>query len=319
MQRGRAVFIVGAGRSGTSAITRGVQALGVNLGRDFKRATRKNPSGFFEDAGLLAISKRVRRSLGLRPGSVRLIDPSEWEQPAIARLRAAAEDVIRRRFAQSAPWGFKYGRTLRILPFWEPVLQRLNMDPGYVVALRNPLSVARSRALIDPRRGTQEKSDLEWLAGIVPYFQRMRGRGLVVVDYDLLMQDPAAQLRRVARTLELTLDADAGAAVDAYARGFLKPGMQHNRFSLADLQGDTRLNPLCRDAYLLLHRLATDELAPEDNAFWESWNTIERSLIEMGPLLRLIDDLERRGRHACWNPFSFVPEALYRWRVWRRN
>ncbi len=319
MPRGRAVFIVGAGRSGTSVITRGVQALGVNLGNDFKRATRKNPTGFFEDAALLDISKRVRRSLGLLPGSVRLLEPADWERPAIADLRSAAERTIRQRFSGRTPWGFKYGRTLRILPFWEPVLESLGTDAAFVVALRDPLSVARSRARIDPRRGVQEKSDLEWLAGVVPYFRRMRGRPLVVVDYDLLMQDPATQLRRVARVLELPLNADTGAAVDTYARGFLRPGMQHNRFDLEDLQQSPRLNPLCRDAYLLLHRLATDELAPGDEAFWESWNNMERKLAEMGPLLRLIDELEQRNRRALWNPFSFIPEAIYRWRVWRRN
>ena len=58
--RSRAIFVVGAGRSGTSAITRGLQALGVELGDRLKAPTDKNPTGFFEDRDLLRIAKRMR-------------------------------------------------------------------------------------------------------------------------------------------------------------------------------------------------------------------------------------------------------------------
>ena len=42
-----AIVIVGVGRSGTSAITRGVQALGVELGGHLRPGGGKNPTGFF--------------------------------------------------------------------------------------------------------------------------------------------------------------------------------------------------------------------------------------------------------------------------------
>lgn len=313
------MFIVGAGRSGTSAITRGVQALGVDLGHDFKRATRKNPTGFFEHAGLLNISKRVRRALGLRPDSLRLVGAEEWEQPALAQLRQSAADVIQKDFGRSPVWGFKYGRTLRILPFWEPVLRDLNLDVAFVVALRNPLSVARSRSRIDPRRGRQEKSDLEWLVGMVPWFRRMRGRPLAVVDYDLLMADPAVQLRRMAHLLALPLSTQVEAAIAGYSRSYLDSQMRHTQFDRSALQDDPRLNPLCRDAYLLLHRLATDELDPGAAEFWNQWSRIETAVETMAPVLSYIDGLERDYRRACLNPFNIVPALLYRLRVWLRS
>ena len=74
----RAVLILGAGRSGTSIIARATQAIGVDLGENFKPPSRKNPTGFFEDAELLKLSKSLRRALGLRPDSLRLLDDAVW-------------------------------------------------------------------------------------------------------------------------------------------------------------------------------------------------------------------------------------------------
>ena len=118
-------------------------------------------------------------------------------------LQEEALDVIRRRFGASPLWGYKYGRTLRLLPFWQAVFQAAGIEVRYLVALRNPLSVARSRGQLEPRRGTQEKSDLEWLVNVVPYFREVRRWPFVVVDFDLLMAEPRGQLERVARALEL--------------------------------------------------------------------------------------------------------------------
>ena len=75
--------------------------------------------------------------------------------------------------------------------------RRDGLDVRYLVALRNPLSVAASRGKLDARRGRQQKSDLEWLVNVVPYFRRARSRPLVVVDYDLLLANPEAQAKIV--------------------------------------------------------------------------------------------------------------------------
>lgn len=306
----RAVFVIGAGRSGTSAIARGIQALGVDLGNDFKRASGKNPTGFFEDRQLLDLSKRVRRTLGLRADSVALIDPAAWQRPDILMLQQEAISTIRRRFGSVPVWGFKYGRTLRLIPFWEGVFAGVPIQPSFVFALRDPLSVARSRARLDARRGTQEQSDLEWLAGIVPYLRRLKDSLLVVVDYDLLMLDPEAQLRRIATRLQLPVDSRIEAAIQDYRRTFLDPAMQRNRFAPEDLDKEPRLNPLCRDAYHWLRQLAEDRIAWDSAAFWTDWQRIEAGLAALGPMLEHTDRIAAGLRRAAWNPLTLVPRLL---------
>jgi hypothetical protein len=311
--------VVGAGRSGTSAIMRGLQALSVELGDNLKAATGKNPTGFFEDKDLLDIAKRVRAALGLKAESVALLEEQSFSAPALAPLRDEAVDSIRRRFSGSPLWGFKYAQTLRMLPFWERVFEAAKLDVRYVVAARTPLSVARSRAALDPLRGIQEKSDAEWLVNVVPYFRRLAERPFVVVDYDLLMEAPVAQLERIGSWLGIALSADIQDEIKRYAESFLSSERQHTRFTERDLEEDARLNALARDAYRWLRRLAADEVETRSPELWEDWRRIEERLAGMGPLLRHVDRLEAELRRAGWSLGGGVRRALTSFpRFWRR-
>ena len=307
-----AVVVLGVGRSGTSAVTRGLQALGVELGDQLRPAGGKNPAGFFEDESLLKINRRLRKALGIKAESVTLIEPHQWQLPAVQALQQEAIEDIRRRFGRYPLWGYKYGRTLRMLPFWRAVFQSLDLDVRYVMALRNPLSVARSRAKLDPLRGAQEKSDLEWLVNVVPYFREVRERPFVIVDYDLLIANPVAQLERIAATLNLPMTASTQAAIQAYADHFLNPTLQHSRFTDADLDRNPRVNSLTREAYRWLYRLATDELATDSSEFWRDWARIENALASLASVLRYLDQLEadlRHARRSLLGPLQAVPQA----------
>jgi hypothetical protein len=305
------VVVLGAGRSGTSAITRGVQAVGAELGDRLRPGGGKNPTGFFEDQDLLAVNKRLKRALGIRGDSVRLIEEGEWQADAVRSLRDEAVATIRRRFGAVPLWGYKYGRTLRLLPFWREVFEALALDVRYVVALRNPLSVARSRAVLDARRGTQEKSDLEWLVNVVPYFHYVREHPFVVVDYDRLMAEPLAQLRRMVVRLALPATPAVEESMRAYTAEFLKPGMRHSRFTVQDLEHDARANPLTVDAYRWLDRLAGDEIDPAAPELWQDWGRIAAAVLAMAPVLRHIDRVEddlRRAQRNLLGPLQAAPE-----------
>lgn len=309
----RGVVVVGAGRSGTSALTRGVQALGVDLGDRLKSGTRKNPKGFFEDLDLLDINKRLHRAFGLQGtgATLTLVGSSHFHSSAVADLHNEAVETLRHRFGRSPLWGFKSGGVLRLLPFWEGVFRALELEITYVVAIRNPLSVAHSRAKLDPERGIQEKSDLEWLVRVVPFFRLLGERPFVVVDYDRLMADPAGQLHRIASTLDLPLTEQVEAQIQAYSGEFLNPKLRHNRFTESDLEATPRLNPLTQDAYRWLDRLATDTIGPESEALWQDWQRIERELTLMAPVLRHVDYLEDRLNQTRWG-LKGVIQALTR-------
>ena len=298
-RRNRCVVVLGAGRSGTSAVTRGLAALGVELGGRLRRGWGKNPTGFFEDRDLLALNRKLKRALDIRGDSLRLIAAEEWDAPAIRALHGQAVATIGRRFGGCPLWGYKYGRTLRLLPFWQQVYDALDLDVRYLVAIRNPLSVAASRARLDPRRGRQAVSDLEWLVNVVPYFDRLRGLSMVAVDFDRLMAEPRAQLLRIAERLALPADE---VAIGTYSDGFLEAGRRHSRFTIDDLGEAGPVHPLVRDAYGWLDRLAGDDIEAGDGALWDDWARIAGALQAMGPALAEADRAEAARRRAEWGP-----------------
>lgn len=293
----RAILVLGAGRSGTSTAARALQASGVYLGERLKRPTRKNPRGFFEEVHVLRRIKAVRRELGLRPDSVRLIEPQEWRSPGIDRLRSRMADTIRDVFSDHPVWGFKYGSNGRLLPFWLELLPAMDIEPAFVFAYRNPLSVARSRLELDPARGRQAHSDLEWLVNVVPYFRHLRGRPLVVVDFDRMVDDPAGQTRRIAQRLNLHVGADTDRNIESFAQEFICTGLRHTRYGDADLENDTRIHPLVRRAASQLSRLARDESHVGEVDPWETWRAIEDELHALAPQLQELDRRPARGRY----------------------
>lgn len=319
-KRNCAVVVLGVGRSGTSAVTRGLAALGVELGNRLRGATRlKNPTGFYEDTDLLRINKRLKRILAVRGDSVRLLEADWWRQPAVEALRDDAVATIRRRFGDCPLWGYKYARTLRFMPFWLEVFEAAAVDARYLMAIRNPLSVARSRARLDPWRGTQEQSDLEWLVNVVPYFRQVRERPFVVVDFDLFMADPAAQLRRVASGLRLPVDAETEAAVRVFGDEFLDPGLRHSRHGTDDLDRDPRLNAVTRSAYRWMHRLAVDAVDPAAPEIWQDWQRIEHDVAALAPVLRHVDHVADNLRFARWNPLGPLQSIPWLWYELKRQ
>jgi len=293
--RRTAVIVVGAGRSGTSVLTAGVGALGVDLGDQLKPGgVKKNPKGFFEDTELLDVNHRVHKAFGLRASgaNVRPIDQRAWQTVDLQGLQDEAATIIAHRFSNDRPFGLKSGGLLRLMPFWDRVFEQAGVAPHYVMALRNPLGVADSRANLDIYRGYQEKSDLEWLVQVIPYIDHLKDHPLVVVDYDLLMQDPKRQLYRMATGLNLPVDNTTAAGIHAYAEGFATTDLYHHRHTPSNLQDHEELNPLTVSTYLWLHKLATDEISVDDPALWAGLSALQEQFKTMAPVLRYVDFLE---------------------------
>lgn len=292
--------MLGPGRSGTSTLTRALAALGVYLGTDFHRPVRKNPRGNQEEVHLLALSKALRNSVGLRADSVRLLDACAFRNPRTLELAERLREAIERYFGQQDLWAFKYAGTGRILPIWLDLLPRMSIEPAFVFAYRNPMSVASSRVKLDSVRGRLEHNQLEWLAHVVPTFNLLRGQRIVVVDYDRLVDEADDELRRIASRLGIPVSPETEAGIQSFSRDFLRTDWRHTRFSDRDLENDDDLNPLLRRAAVLLSRLAADSAELDDDDVWAEWRELERLHWEQAATLRLIDQLKTDIRHARW-------------------
>ncbi len=295
-EKQKVVIVVGAGRSGTSSITRALAALGVELGNNLKPGSAKNPKGFFEDLDILKINREISTFFGLTTtgSDVRPIDGELFDDPKAIDIQKKATLTLQTKFNNHTIWGFKSGGVLRLLPFWERVILDIPAEPIYVVALRNPLSVAMSRKNLNPLRGVQEKSDLEWLSRMVPYFFLLRNRRKIVIDYDTLLDNPEKQLYRIADVIGVSPTDAIKKGIKEYSENFLETSLRHHKSDQAD---ESIINPITLRAYKILHKISNDEISFDSANFWnDAWKEIENDFKNLSPVLKHIDLLENKLR-----------------------
>lgn len=121
------------------------------------------------------------------------------------------------------------------------------------------------------------------------------------------------QLERIATSLDLPLTANTRAAIWAYTDEFLNPGLRHSLFTDKDLDTDSSINELTRDAYRWLCRLATDAIDPNAPELWQDWDRIESTLAMLAPVLRHSDRLEADLRQAQRSLLGPLQRALRTW------
>jgi O-antigen biosynthesis protein len=272
----RAAVVVGMHRSGTSTVARGLQALSVYLGDNFFEFAPDNPTGYWEDKSIVGLSQRVLEELQIAWDDTSLIARERFQHHRIRLLKLKAVRYFDDAFASVPLWGFKDPRTIRLLPFWLGALRDAGIDDAYVVAIRHPMSVAAS--LFRRQEIPLEKANLLWLLHNVPFLRDLHEKPLVIVDFDLLAQDPRAQLARIADRLELpTSNGATRREVDRFATEFLDESLRHNVSDADRFDTSSDAGNLTRAAYTALYGLATDR-AQADAGFWSGWESISREL-----------------------------------------
>jgi hypothetical protein len=270
----RAIAVIGMHRSGTSAFARGLVALGVYLGNDFLDAQPENPTGYWEDKGIVELNERVLKALRLKWDDVAPIDRRQFGGWRMWRLRRELTRYLRRNFTSHAVWGFKDPRTIRLLPFWERAFRDCDVDDAHLLAIRNPASVAAS--LFARQQMDVETAQRLWLVYTVPFLAGLAEKPLLIADYDLLMQDPRGQLERIGRKLRLTATGIASAEIDRFAAEFLDEKLRHTVFTSDHIDARTDVGRLTRDAYSLLFDVAADR-REMDEEFWSAWRGVGSS------------------------------------------
>ena len=140
----KAIFVLGMHRSGTSAVTAALKALGVELGHEDGFVSKDNLKGYFEDVDVVTLNDRILRHLGyswnnpfMRGVEDRMDELDCFLDEAVAILDDGYKDHVL--------WGLKDPRMCLLLPFWNRVVTKsLGCEILYLHVLRNPLEVAAS-------------------------------------------------------------------------------------------------------------------------------------------------------------------------------
>ena len=195
----RAIFVLGMHRSGTSAISRGLVALGIDWGDNLMGAQPDNLKGFWEDQTLHNINQQILAhcssdsefafSLGGR------IDFSGLNSRIIEDMKA----FLKIRTLQSSFWGCKDPRCCLTFPVWKTHLIKQEIVPKGVMIFRNPLDVALSLQI---RNGLSiDQGLMLWLGYNYSILQNVSDSIVAIVRYEDLLEQPSVTLEKIAVSL----------------------------------------------------------------------------------------------------------------------
>jgi GT2 family glycosyltransferase len=285
----RLVVVLGMHRSGTSAITRALEVLGVDIGANLLPSIDGiNAKGFFEDVEINSLNVEILRALGSDWRSLAKIDPEDIKVLNKGEYFLRAADLLRRKTAGAPIFGFKDPRVAKILPFWRYVFSHCQFRADYVLVVRNPLSVVRSLAKRDGL--LPEKTYLLWCGHVLNSLAHTEDARRVLVDYDQFVQEPKKDLEMIADRLDLKFDRQA---FQIYRSEFLDERLRHTVFKSSDLTLDLACPPLAQEVYSDLLGACIDNNQLDKPAFRKRTSRWINELNRFDMPLRLVDELSR--------------------------
>ena len=144
LNKKKSILVLGMHRSGTSALTRVINLLGVDIGQNLMEAKSDNVKGFWEEADIVALNDELLAGFGQRWDDIQEF-PENWFQSKNAlAVKDKILSTLMAEFGNSAVWGLKDPRLCRLLPVYLPALNSANVDVKAIMVLRDPMEVALS-------------------------------------------------------------------------------------------------------------------------------------------------------------------------------
>jgi|GEM_PF-3208844 len=268
----RLFAVIGPPRCGTSALTRGLKVLGIDLGTALRAAKKGvNDEGFWEDLDIAALNVKIYKALEHEWHKITDIESDRLEALVRSELRPQAVQLLDKKLRDQALFGFKDLHITRILPFWMTVFSELGVRCDFLISCRDPRSMAQSLAKL--AGFDLQKCYFLWNEFVIASLTRTQGHTVVVVQYDRLLEQPEAELRRVATKLDLHFDASSEAFV-FYRDEFLNAGLRSSAGSRNI--GDEGIPFDSAELYALLKDLATDRCVIGSDEFNSRFDAIRQ-------------------------------------------
>lgn len=288
----RVIVVLGMHRSGTSAITRGLQVLGADLGPELMPGVvGDNDKGFWEDLGCFRINERVLEKLGSSWDALAEISVEDLQSESLAEERRDAVALLRERLEGVEVFAFKDPRTVNLLPFWQNVFRELDLDDRYLITLRNPRSVADSLAR---RNGfARAKSFCLWMKHTCNSLIHGTDKPAVVVDYDLFLDSPGRELARMAKVFGFNAPAEESEEYRGYVEEFLSTDLRHSQYRESVAEEDV-VPPFVGRLYdLLLGAARTDTGNPVFKVSRDEWAPLCQEFEEYSSVMAYLDAMSK--------------------------
>mgnify|MGYP000518193144 CR=1 FL=1 len=250
------IVILGMHRSGTSAVTRGLQVMGVDLGNQhLPPMADVNAKGFWEDVDINALNIEILTTLDNDWNQLKLVEPSDIDILREKGFIKRAANLLKEKTKEAPLFGFKDPRTAKLLPFWQEVFSYCKLDAKYILAVRHPLSVVQS--LVKRDGLSHDYCYLLWLSYVLVSLRVSAHNTAVVSDYDKLVDAPERELRRIALGLNLEVNPEE---LNLYVTEFITHDLRHTSFDFQSLDLDDACPAIVRNVYSILTDLSADKI-----------------------------------------------------------
>ena len=220
----RVVVVLGMDRSGTSLCTHILNSLGIQLGENLIPPDGNNVGGYYEEREIFLTHERILSLLGRSWDTIaalRPFPPLWWRSSEIESVVGELVDLVNARTDKFGDqWGFKDPRTVSLFPLWREIFRRCNVQPTYIVCVRNPASVAAS---LSKRDGFEPRfSELLWLEKTLLACLIARRQPHCAMHYERWFTDPSRQLQILAETVGAQVETTPGDRLAAILRNDLR-------------------------------------------------------------------------------------------------
>ena len=255
-------------RSGTSAFTRSLKVLGVDLGNKLMQPIANvNSKGFFEDLDINQFNDYLLHKMACIWSSCSIPQNNQLELLDNQADIDTAVQLLNNKLENTDLFGFKDPRVSVLLPFWQKIFKLCNLNVSYLIAIRNPLSVAYSLQKRD--QFSIKKGLFLWFEYMLASMQQTQNLNRVLVHYENLMLDPVTQINTIAQNLNLTINSQE---LNKFTNDFLDPNLQHSNLTLEDLKNHVDCNESAYQLYENFLNINASE------AYKRPWHRLERGL-----------------------------------------
>jgi hypothetical protein len=224
------LFVMGFGRSGTSALARVLSLCGAALPSGLLGPTASNPRGYFEPREAIYLNEAILRRHGRSGYDLKM---RTRDDGAIGAEKDAASITRVTAFLKSLPTApvvvIKEPKMTAISDVWFEAAHLAGFDVASVVAVRHPaecISSVEKRARKQNYVGSSpELVSAWWLKYTLLAERDTRNVPRVFVEYPNLLEDWRREIKRISTALDIDLDDQNADAIE----GFLNPDLRHHR------------------------------------------------------------------------------------------
>jgi len=222
----KVVCILGMGRSGTSMTTRVINLMGIFLGEteNMMPANKDvNAEGFWEHLKIVDIHDEILNEFNSSWESTKPLPDKWWQLPKIEEYRDKLIKLIETEFSNHSIWAFKDPRTCVMLPLWKEIFGILNIEPMFVIPIRNPVDIANS---LKKRDGFSLNYSMRiWYYHMINILEGTEEYKRIFIKYDDMMENTDINLSKLTDFLDIQLSDEN---IEVIKRS-LKPNLRHSK------------------------------------------------------------------------------------------